>query len=164
MAAIPGRPLRGVISMDTKVLAPTTALLESAAEAGDAAAFIAAAQKIEWSQVPAGAIVQAVRWALAAEAHLYARQLASKGATLHSDDPELQKMARILTLPRVVKTGLPPQPTVTMNQDWLRAHADKYKKQWVALRDGELVAAATKLGDLKIQLGSFDGLMVTRIF
>jgi excisionase family DNA binding protein len=140
------------------------AMLESAAAAGDEAAFVRAAGEIDWSRRTAVDFIHAVHLALAAGAHLCARNLAAQGAEQYPDYAELQKMARILAPARVVRSDLPPVPSVRVNQDWLRAHADEYKGRWVALRDGILLAVASTLGELKAQLGTLDGILVTKVF
>jgi len=140
------------------------ARLEIAAEMGDETAFVQAASEIDWSQRPAADFARAVHLALAAGAHLLARKLAAQGAKLHPDHPELQKMSHILAPPRVVKVDLPPVSSARANLTWLRAHADEYKGQWVALRDGSLLATAATADELKARLESTDGILLTRVF
>lgn len=140
------------------------AALAIAAEMGSEATFLQAANEIDWLQHPAADFAQAVRLALAAGAHLFARNLAAEGARLYPDHSELQKMARILAPPRVVSTDAPPSPSLRANQDWLRAHVNEYRGQWVALLDGSLVAVAPSARELKGRLDSTEGLMVTRVF
>ena len=82
-------------------------LLERAARAGNEVAFVQAARQIDWLRRPAADFAQAVRLALAAGAHLLARNLAERGDGLYPGHPELQKMARILAPPRIVKAGIP---------------------------------------------------------
>ena len=141
-----------------------TAMLEIAAEKSDEMAFVQAVSEIDWPQRPAADFARAVRLALAAGAHLLARNLAAQGARLHPDHLELQKMARILAPPRVVRADLPPDPSVQANHAWLRAHADEYRGRWVALRNGQLIAMGYTARELKAQLESTDGILLTRVF
>ncbi|RLC84126.1 MAG: hypothetical protein DRI79_13275 [Chloroflexi bacterium] len=138
--------------------------LEIAAELGDEEAFVEAASEIDWSQCRAVEFTRAVRLALAVGAHLLARHLAAQGAKLHPDHAELERMARILAPPRVVRADLPSVPSLQANQAWLRAHADEYRGQWVALRDGALLAAAATARQLRACLESTDGVLITRVF
>jgi len=140
------------------------AALAIAAKMGSEATFLQAAHEIDWLQHPAADFAQAVRLALAAGAHLFARNLAAEGARLYPDHSELQKMARILAPPRIVRTHVPPDPSVRANAEWLRTHVNEYKGQWVALRDGSMVAFAPTARELKECLDSTEGLMVTRVF
>ena len=140
------------------------AILEIIAEMGDETAFVQAAGEIDWSQRPATDFARAVRSALAAGAHLLARNLATQGARLYPAHLELEKMARVLAPPRVVRTDIPPVPSLQANQAWLRAHGDEYRGQWVALRDGILLAAATTAKQLRAYLESTDGVLITKVF
>lgn len=134
-----------------------------ATELGDEAAFLQAANRIDWSRRPASDLDRGIRLALAAGAHLFARSLAAQGAKLYPRHPELQKMARILAPPRVVQRRLPPDLSVRANQAWFVKHADKYAGQWVALEQGNLVAAATTVAKLRSQLNGLAGVLITKV-
>ena len=138
--------------------------LEIAAQMGDEAGFVQAATEIDWLQRSAGDFARATRLALAAGAHLLARNLASRGARLHPDAPELQKMARVLAPPRVLKADLLPDPSAEANRAWLRAHAGQFKGQWVALRNGVLLASAGTAKELRAHLDATNGVLMTRVF
>ena len=138
--------------------------LEIAAELGDEEAFVEAASEIDWSQCRATEFVRAVRLALAAGAHLLARHLAMRGTRLYPGHRELEQMARILAPPRVVRTDLPSVPSLRANQAWLQAHADEYRGQWVALRDGVLLARADTARQVRASLESTEGVLITRVF
>ena len=139
------------------------ARLEIAAEIGDETAFVQAAGGIDWSQVPAADFARAVRLALAAGAHLLARNLADQGHGLHPHHEELAKMARILAPPRVVNANLPPDPSARANLEWMRVHAAEYRGRWVALKKGVLLASAPTARQLRDQLPATDGLFLTRV-
>ena len=139
------------------------AALEIAAQAGDEVAFMRTANQIDWQQRPTADFVRAVHLALTAGAHLLARRLATRGAQLHPDHPELQKMARILAPPRVLRTDLPPGPSLRANQAWMRANAARYRGRWVALDSGVLLAHAPTARELKQQLATTRGLFLTRM-
>ncbi|MBM4429742.1 MAG: hypothetical protein FJ026_05240 [Chloroflexi bacterium] len=139
------------------------ARLEIAAETGDETAFVQAASEIDWSQRSAADFARAVHLALAAGAHLLARNLAARGARLYPDHQELQKMAHILAPPRVVKADLPPVPSVQANLEWMRARAAEYCGRWVALKEGVLLASAPTARELRDQLPTTAGLFLTRV-
>lgn len=139
------------------------ARLEIAADMGDETAFVQAAGEIDWSQRPAADFARAVRLALAAGAHLLARRLAAQGARLYPDHSELQKMARLLAPPRIVRADLPPAPSIQENHAWLQAHANECRGQWVALRDGQLLAVGSTARELKAQLKSIEGVLLARV-
>lgn len=140
------------------------ATLEIIAETGDEATFVQAANEIDWSQRPATDFARAVRLALATGAYLLARKLAEYGHRLYPNHQELAKMAHILAPPRVVRTDIPPAPSLQANQEWLRVHCDEYRGQWVALRDGILLATAATTRQLRAYLESTDGVLITKVF
>jgi len=140
------------------------ATLEIIAETGDETAFVRAANEIAWSQRPATDFARAVRLALATGAHLLARKLAEYGHRLYPNHQELTKMAHILAPPRVVRTDIPPAPSLQANQEWLRVHGGEYRGQWVALRDGILLATAATVRQLRAYLESTDGVLITKVF
>ncbi|MBL7184655.1 MAG: hypothetical protein ISS50_09435 [Anaerolineae bacterium] len=140
------------------------AVLEIAAEAGNEATFVRVTSGIDWMQRPANDFVRAVRLALAAGAHLLARNLASQGARLYPDHSELRKMAHILDPARVVNANIPPTPSVRANRVWLRDHAYEYKGQWVALQEGTLLATGATARGVWDRLESTDGVMLTKVF
>jgi hypothetical protein len=139
------------------------AFLEIVAGEGDEVAFVRAVGQIDWLQRPAADFARAVRLALAAGAHLLARKLAAQGARLYPDHRELQKMSQILAPPRVLRTNLPANTSARANLAWMRAHAAEYREQWVALKDGALLASAPTARELKQQLPTTDGLFLTRV-
>jgi hypothetical protein len=138
--------------------------LEIAAEMADEATFVQAASGIDWLRRPAADFARAVQLALAAGAHLLARNLAAEGARLYPDHLELRKVAHVLAPPRVVNTGVSSTPSVRANQTWLRDHADEHKGQWVALREGALLAAGATAREVWDSLESTDGIMLTKVF
>lgn len=140
------------------------AALEIAAEVGNETAFLQAVSKVDWLQRSATDFVRAVRLALAAGAHLFARKLATQGARLYPDHLELRKMAHVLAPPRVVNVDVPASPSVRANQAWLRFHADEYRGQWVALREGTLLAIGATAREVWDHLESTDGVMLTKVF
>jgi hypothetical protein len=90
--------------------------------------------------------------------------LAAQGAKLYPDHLELRKMANVLAPPRVVDDDISPIPSVRANQVWLRDHGHEYKGQWVALREGTLLAAGATTREIWDRLGSPDGIMLTKVF
>jgi hypothetical protein len=138
--------------------------LKQAAEDGDEQAFVDAAEMIDWSSSDVGVFHEGVRLALMAGAHLLARSLASKGAALYPQDPELQKMARILGPPRVLSTDIAASSSPGAARAWLRDHADEYAGRWVALQEGTLLAAAATAREVWDSLDDTDGVLVMRVF
>ncbi|MCB0107732.1 MAG: hypothetical protein KDE53_17545 [Caldilineaceae bacterium] len=137
--------------------------LARAAEAGDAEAFVAAYQAINWTTRTADEFERAIQWALAAGAHLAARALATTGAAQYPDDAELQKAARILAPPKFLRR-LPADPTIRANHEWLRNHRMDYHGQWVALRNGQLLANGDSLQALTAVCEISPEILFTKVF
>jgi hypothetical protein len=140
------------------------ARMESAAAAGDERAFLAAKDAMDWEARPAADFLRAVQLALSAGAHMAARNLAAQGAARHPNDANLQKYARILAPPRVLRSDAPPHPGLRANRDWLMTCGDKYRGQWVALHQGALLGAADSLAALKELIGDTSNILLTKVF
>jgi len=137
--------------------------LADAAEAGDAQAFVNAYHSIDWSFCTPDEFARAIQWALTAGAHLTARSLATTGAAQYPDDVELQKAARILAPPKLLRR-LPADPTIRANHDWLRAHRLDYPGQWVALRNGQLLASSDSFQALTAICPISPDILFTKVF
>jgi len=125
--------------------------------------FPVARAREEAALLDAAAYVAAIRAAFLEEPHLSARELAVKGHQRFPEDPELARYAYVLAPPRVVNAHLPPDPSGTLDILWLREHVDEYGGQWIALKDGKLVAHAPTARELKEMLPSLKGLFLTGI-
>ncbi len=134
-----------------------------AALSGGEPAFVQAIQDVCRESFSAATHTEAVRLALQAGAHGLARTLAAEGSRKYPDDPELAKMARILAPSELLDVTRPVDPSVSLNQAWLREHAKGYRGRWIALRAGQLVADAPTAKELKALLDDRTNLLVTRI-
>jgi len=137
------------------------ARMEAAAEAGDERGFAAAFKGIDWTRQTPDAIMRAVRLAITADAPLVARKLATEGAQRHPEHAELQKAARILAPPRVIRSDLPPNPGMAHNVRWLKEQGAPYRGSWVALREGQLLAIADSLQALIERVGKHRDILYT---
>jgi len=140
--------------------------LETAAQDENALAFLSAQKQIDWSKQPPEHFVQAVRWALTAGAHLSACQLATLGAKQYPTHAELKKMAYILAPPKVTVSKHLPDPGIRANQEWLKSNWHQYHGRWIALRRGELLAAADAIEDVLANVGETKntGILVTKVY
>lgn len=135
--------------------------LQEAAKEGNTAAFLDAVAKVKWDKQPAASFVRGVQLALEAGAHTAARELSADGARRYPEDAELNKQAYILSPPKVISRGMANNTPHRANRDWLKAHDEEYRGQWVALRDGELLGAAETMEELTSRLGSTKGILLT---
>lgn len=140
------------------------ASLESAAVAGDERAFLTAKNAIDWEARSAADFLRAVQSALSAGAHMAARNLAAQGAQRFPDHPQLVKFARILAPPRVFRAPAQPNAGVRANRDWMMAYGTHYRGQWVALREGQLLAVGDSLDSVIAQIGGTIGVLFTKVY
>jgi hypothetical protein len=138
--------------------------LRMAAEANDEKRFVTAMRFVNWSQLSATDFFNVVHLALEAGAHLTARRLAIGGFQRYPRDPALRRMYQFLRAPQVLNADLPPVPSLKANRHWMQTHATKYRGQWVALKDGGLVASAPTVYELKARVGDLEDHFITRIF
>ncbi|MBU1660544.1 MAG: hypothetical protein KKD28_03620 [Chloroflexi bacterium] len=138
--------------------------LERAAESGDERAFIEVAKNINWENRSPENYLRGIQFAFGAGAHMYARRLATEGAEKYPEHQELQKYARILAPPKIIQSNLPPDPTLRESREWLKAHAYKYRGQWLALKNGELLGVAATLRELRNRVGRRDDILFTKGF
>jgi hypothetical protein len=144
------------------------AQLASAAQASnpyDVSPFVQASQKIDWQTQPAANFVEAIRLALSIGAHHTGQKLASLGMSRFPKHPELKKIAGILTPPISTSTS-PADPAIQNDMAWLKAHWDEYKGQWVALRDGQVLAAADSVEAIEQQVGNVKNtnILITKLW
>ncbi|MGH2538585.1 MAG: hypothetical protein ACRDHL_14440 [Candidatus Promineifilaceae bacterium] len=142
------------------------AALEAAAEAGDEHGFLGAYKSIEWRERPPQDFARAIRLAIQAGAHLIARHLAEQGTAQYAEDVELQQMSRTLAPPVVRRVERKPSTGWAADREWLKAHWDEYRGRWVALKDGQFLAAADSLDELVSQVGDIKGagILVTPVW
>lgn len=139
------------------------AAMANAADAGDERAYLAAYRLMDWERCDAATFETAIHLAFAAGAHMAARLLATKGAALHPDSPYLQKADYILAPPKVIRRGLPAEQGPVANRAWMVANRTAYRGQWVALRNGELLANAGRLQELTERFGADPSILFTRV-
>ena len=138
-------------------------LLEMTAKTGDEKYFVDMIRQINWDKMSANNFIYAVHLALSAGANLAARVLAKQGAQKYFDNAELEKLAYVLSPPQIVKTNIPPDPSVRENQAWLCANADEFRGQWVAIKNGKLIAVAQTAREIKSKIRSNDNVMITQV-
>jgi hypothetical protein len=139
------------------------AALERAARDANEMAFLEAVKEINWQRRTSQDFVRATRLALAAGAHLAARELASEGALLHPDDPEIQKYARTLAPPRITLRTQSTDRGLKANREWIKANAGDYKGRWVALRNGVLLGSYQSLDELVHSINDTKGALITSL-
>ena len=143
-----------------------TIRLEKAVKARNEAAFSDILKEVDWREIEAVEFIRIIDLALEIGTHLAARQIATKGAEAYPDNAELQKYARVLAPPKVVANRVSRNINQKANVEWLKANKNDYKGQWVAIKDGILLAAANSYKDLRDQIGETKGkgILVTTVY
>lgn len=136
--------------------------LEFAAERHDVDLFGYFSIAIDWSKRPAADFVAAILLALQTGAHAEARRLALVGREVHPYAPKLDHMSRTLAPARVIGV-VPARPSARLNHQWLAQNRQPYVGRWVALRDGELLASAASVKELRDQLANVRDVFITRV-
>lgn len=142
--------------------ADSLVMLAALAEAQNGPAFARQVAGMAWDAYTPREIAQVVRWALAAGTLLPARHISAEGHRLYPEDEELAHMARVLAPPKVLGVS-PANPSAGQDLEWLCQHASEYRGQWIALKNGEFLAAAPTARELKAMLPRIQGIFVTRV-
>jgi len=103
------------------------------------------------SRRPAAAIEAMLRQLLADHRVLAARKLADALPPDQALDESLRRLLIVLAAP-VVRRRLPARAKGSDNLEWLRRNAGSHAGRWVALVDGELLAADDSLAALRRKL------------
>jgi hypothetical protein len=140
--------------------------LRSAAETQSRRAFVALVEAADWSIYPPTTLAQAVTMALNQEWLTTALDLARQGAALFPADETVQRIARTLAPPIAHTVPGEPPHGLAASRSWLRANADAYHGQWVAVYDGQLLAAAPSLEELRARVDPLErpaSTIITRV-
>ena len=108
-------------------------------------------------------IIRAIAQALATGEFGRARHLALEGTACYPNHAALQQWARVLAPPTVHHVGHTQTSSLRASRTWLKAHWQDYRGQWVAVRDGHLVAAAPSFDAVIAHVGDVQDTLLTYI-
>lgn len=140
-------------------------LLETALLTQDVMEFQALVNAIPWSNQAPSDLVEAIHMALALEAPLIVRKLAEQGKKTYPTHREIIKVARILATPSTTSTTSSIRLDTKANKLWIKANREVYRRKWVALHNGELIASGQTFSDLAARMGDVKGkgILVTQV-
>lgn len=153
-------------SISTEVSQGDLSWLEEAASSRAAYSVADILEAVDWAMHRPGEIAIGIRLALLFQADSLARELAAMGYQRYPEHGELSKMQRILAPPLVTVARPANRPDMKADLEWLRSHRDMYQGQWVALRDGHLLAVSDSAKELVAQIGDVRNtdILVTQVW
>jgi hypothetical protein len=141
-------------------------MLEASTGRGDWHVFAEQVEAIDWSALPPSELIQAVKVALNQEWLTSAHTLLERGVALFPENEEIQRINRTLAPPTTHTVRGEPLRGLVASRAWLRRHADAYHGQWVAIYDGQLLAAAPSLEELRARIDPLEhptSTIITRV-
>ena len=81
-----------------------------------------------------------------------ARKLMTEAWEAFPDHPALIPWKKALALPEVVKVGGPLDKDRTPEYNWLAVHGPKYKGEWVAVLEDQLIAHSADTHEMRAKL------------
>ena len=111
-------------------------------------------ENIDWKKPES--IKAAIDFALADGHHSRAMELITEGCRLFPEEAALQKIARILAPPKVIRTDVPPSVGLGKSMKWLKENHARYQGQWVAVKHGLLLGHASSRQELSEMLNNVD--------
>jgi hypothetical protein len=152
-------------TLDMTTTTTLTTLLETSARAHACTEFVALVEAVDWAERQPTELLKAIDLALDLAMTALAISLAQQGGQLFPDNERVQQMARMISpLGIHLDRDAPHHTGIKQSSDWLNTHADEYRGQWVAVREGILIAAAPTLEELEALMGDNDDhTLVTRV-
>lgn len=138
-------------------------LLQSKAKQGSQP-FAQTVQSIDWSLQSPELFLQAIDLALALEMTTIATQLAKNGFRQFPNHVRLQSARAVLSSARAYTVPATNDEGISHSMREVNIQAEKYRGQWVALKDGEVLAAAATLKTLHEQFEVDDrSVLITKV-
>ena len=148
----------------SKTPAKLVRLLENKAKQGPQP-FAQTVQSIDWSLQPPELFLRAIDLALALEMAIVARQLAKDGFRRFPNHTRLQDAYTVLSPAKAHILRETGDSSITQSMRVVNTQAEKYRGQWVALKDGQVLSAAATLKALHSQLEPADdhSILITKV-
>jgi predicted HTH domain antitoxin len=107
---------------------------------------------------------RAIRHAIEIADAKNARILIAEGRARFPEDEWIVRAERVMAVPEAHYVEREPVSDPRADWRWLDEHAREYRGQWVALKDGGLVAAAPSLSALAAAVPDVRDVFVTQVF
>ncbi|MFB2839668.1 DUF5678 domain-containing protein [Floridanema evergladense] len=93
-------------------------------------------------------------------------QIATEGLKHYPEHKELQKYAYILAPAKITTVDRGGHPEIGENMKWIKNNCTQYRGQWVAIKNGQLLASGKNHDEVIKQVGDIKntGILVTAIY
>lgn len=93
-------------------------------------------------------------------------KVAVEGLKYHPDHAKLKKYAHILAPPKVTVVPRDPDSDPGANLEWIKKNRAEYRGRWVAIKNGQFLAAGKNLDEIVEQVGEIKntGILVTPLY
>lgn len=139
--------------------------VEYAAKTHNTQQFMDGVKQMNWEIRPVEQFIRVIQLALSLGCHATAQRLARQGIQRYPQHEGMIKMEKILAPAKLIRKDLPPYPPAELNMQWLKQNRMQYAGQWVAIKEGQLIAAAPTFKELAAQFEytKHSRIMVTRV-
>ncbi|MFB2974488.1 hypothetical protein ACE1CD_36640 [Aerosakkonema sp. BLCC-F183] len=110
--------------------------------------------------------INAMREAISSGAHTKAQELSTQALKHYPDREDIKKCADILAPSKITSVKRPIDKGWQKSREWVsqQRRDRKYLNQWVAVRDGELLAIGSSIDDLVEQIDDTNDVFFTVIY
>lgn len=126
---------------------------EEAAEKEHRGTFADLVKKIAWHERSADEMRHIIELSLSLEQVRLARELAALGRRLFPEDKKIERIDYVIAPPRVIGTQPAQDLKLKASRKWLAENDSNHRGQWVAVREGNFLNAASTLEKLLELIG-----------
>jgi len=129
--------------------------IEEAAAREDRSTLNRLVEKVDWRSRHPDDLIRVIQSCIFLDMVLLARELADEGRRLFPNDKRIEQWAIVLAPPKIVGTRPASGNAIGLeaSHQWFQNNSSKYKGQWIAVRNGELLGVAPTLKELYNQIG-----------
>jgi len=134
---------------------PLLTAIEEAAAREDRHAIISLVKQVDWRSHRPEDLIRVIQSCIFLDMVLLARELADEGKRLFPNDKRMEQWAIVLAPAKVIGTRPASGNAIGLEAShrWFQNNSSKYKGQWIAVRNGELLGVAPTLKELYAQIG-----------
>ncbi|MGH7599036.1 MAG: DUF5678 domain-containing protein [bacterium] len=129
--------------------------IEEAAAGEDRSTLSRLVENVNWRSRHPDDLIRVIQACIFVDMVLLARELAGEGRRLFPNDKRMAQWASVLAPPKIIGTRPASGNAIGLeaSHQWFQNNSFKYKGQWIAVRNGELLGVAPTLKELYNQIG-----------